>query len=193
HLDRALQIQREAGVLHRNLRRRGVGVVLAPLLVAFLVSDPHAILAVTGDVRPRLESGRRRDGNRLRILAGDRDQQDVVVALVVRVVHDVDVPLRVRGDGRAPVVGLAAGDDTWGAPRVTFRQGRENDLEVILAPALPRQPDDAAGIGRGHDVEIRAGRIGEPRRLRPFTFGTGPARRGVAAMEDLPVAVDLLT
>src|SRR5207248_4365677 len=113
------------------------------------------------------------------------------VALVVGVVGDVDVALAVGGDGGAPVVGLALGEDARLLPRVAVRLGAEHDVEVVLTPRLPGEPDDAGRVGGGDDVEVRAGVAGDAGDPGPPPRAAAPAG-GVAAVDDLPVAVHLL-
>src|SRR5262249_38649916 len=54
--DGAVDVQAVAGVARQaDPLDLAVGEVLAPLLVAFLVGDPHPVLAVYGQARPGLE------------------------------------------------------------------------------------------------------------------------------------------
>src|SRR5262249_6469663 len=156
-----------------------------------LVGDPDPAVAVAGQVGPGLEPGRVGDGQ-LAVALADVAEPDVVVALVVGVPGDMDAPLAVGGDGRAPVVGRARRDDPRLAAVAPSALGCDEDLVVVVAPALPGEPDGPLRIGRGHDVEVRALRIGDADDVGPgpllFTRSGGRIRPA----DDLPVAVERL-
>src|SRR4051812_22670739 len=101
------------------------------------------------------------------------------------------MPLRVGGDGRAPVVRPALSERARPAPGTVVERGGDLDVEVPLAERLPRQIDHALRVGRGDDVEVGPGRVGDADGFGPAPL---PARGGdgrrVAARIDVPVAVD---
>src|SRR5262249_51401607 len=87
HPNRAPEIQRESALVDGDLLGRGVGVVLAPVLVPLLVGDPDAPGGVAGERRPGLEAVRGSDLDRGGAL-GRGAEADVVIPSFIRVPRD---------------------------------------------------------------------------------------------------------
>src|SRR5262249_39169237 len=64
HPNRAPEVERESALADGDFLGRGVGVVLAPVLVPLLVGDPDAPGGVAGERRPGLEAVRGSDLDR---------------------------------------------------------------------------------------------------------------------------------
>jgi hypothetical protein len=75
---------------------------------------------------------------------------------------------------------------------MAFDRSRQQNVEVILAPRLPGQPDRAGSVGGGDDVKIGAGSVRQTNDIGPGAGIAGPGARRVTAIANLPVAVDLL-
>src|SRR5579875_700894 len=77
-------------------------------------------------------------------------------------------------------------------PGMALNRGGQQDVEIMVAPGLPGQPDRAGRIRRRYYVEIGACCTGEANNIGPLAsaavFG-----RCIAAIKNLPISVNLLT
>ena len=142
HLDCAINVQTVAWVDFAAIpspfdRNR---IVLAPLFVAFLVGDPTPTFGIARQTGTSLEPGRTGHGHRLWLVA-DYLQPHVVVAFVVSVPGDEHIATCIGGDRGAPFVCLRIRNDLCELDRTVFANRSHMNIEVILAPALPSQPD----------------------------------------------------
>src|SRR5262249_49318430 len=154
----------------------GIGIILAPLFVPFLVGDPQTILFVAHETVAGFKTRGAGDYISANVAAGNLGDLDVVVAFLIGIVADVDLAGGIGSDGGIPVIDWRLSHfnfplrQVYACLIIAERQLAGQDLEAALAPGLPGQPDLARRRSGGNDVVVGAGIAGQPHDGGPFTL-----------------------